>query len=113
MIQNISLVVSAIVVAFIFNWLLAVVTASGLLFVLLVYGLTMYSIVRKWNLVSEADREGAGITSEAISSIRMIAACGAEGKMAKSYGGWVTKAAHYGQQMSKWVALQSSLGKFR
>ncbi|KAF2647760.1 ABC transporter-like protein [Lophiostoma macrostomum CBS 122681] len=109
LIQNISLVVSAIVVAFIFNWLLAVVTASGLLFVLLVYGLTMYSIVRKWNLVTEADREGAGITSEAISSIRMIAACGAEGKMAKSYGSWVTKAARYGQQMSKWVALQSAL----
>lgn len=111
LIQNISLVISAIVVAFAFNWLLALVTVTGLVFVVLVYSLTLYFLVKQWNQVQEADREGAATASETISSIRMVAACGAEGKMEKSYGGWVKEAARRGQQMSKWAALQSSLGK--
>lgn len=111
LIQNISLVITAVVVAFIYSWLLALVTLSGLVFVLLVYSFTLYFLVKKWNHVQKADREGAGTASEAISSIRMIAACGAEGKMTESYGGWVKEAALHGQQMSIWVALQSSLGK--
>ncbi|KAF2186887.1 ABC transporter-like protein [Zopfia rhizophila CBS 207.26] len=111
LIQNISLVISATVVAFIFSWLLALVTVAGLVFVVLVYSRTLYSLVKKWNQVQEADREGAATASETISSIRMVAACGAEGKMAESYGGWVKEAARHGQQMSIWIALQSSLGK--
>jgi ATP-binding cassette, subfamily B (MDR/TAP), member 1 len=111
LIQNISLVISAVVVAFIFSWLLAVVTISGLGFVLLVYTFSIYFITRRWNLVAESDKEGAGTASEALSSIRMVAACGAEDKMAESYGRSVKSAAKHGQKMSKWVALQSSLGK--
>jgi nickel-dependent lactate racemase len=61
----------------------------------------------------EADREGAATASETISSIRMVAACGAEGKMAETYACWVRKAAQRGQKMSKWIAVQSSLGKSR
>ncbi|KAF2265269.1 ABC transporter-like protein [Lojkania enalia] len=109
LIQNISLVISAIVVAFIFSWLLALVTLGGLVFVIVVYCLTIIPLTKKWNQVAEADREGASTATETISSIRMIAACGAEGKMANGYGGWVKEAAQYGTQMSKWIALQSSL----
>lgn len=112
LIQNVSLVVSAIVVAFVFSWLLAVVTISGLGFVLLVYTLSIYFITKQWNLVAEADKEGAGIASEALSSIRMVAACGAEDKVAEAYGRSVKKAAGHGQKMSKWIAIQSSLGKY-
>ncbi|KAF2119201.1 ABC transporter-like protein [Lophiotrema nucula] len=112
LIQNISLVISAIVVAFVFSWLLAIVTIGGLVFVLCVYSVTVYFLVKKWKLVGEADREGAATSSEALSAIRMIAACGAEGKMSESYGKWVKEAARHGQKMSKWVALQSSLGFF-
>lgn len=111
LIQNISLVISAIVVAFIFSWLLAVVTVAGLFFVMIVYTITVYFLTKKWNKVAEADREGAAAASEAITSIRMVAACGAEDKMARSYGKWVKEAARYGQQMSIWLALQSSMGE--
>ncbi|KAF2732822.1 ABC transporter-like protein [Polyplosphaeria fusca] len=112
LIQNISLVVSAVVVAFVFSWLLAVVTISGLGFVLLVYVVAVYFMTRRWNKVSDADREGAGVASEAISSIRMVAACGAEDKVAKSYGEWVKLASSHGTKLSKWIALQSSLVYF-
>lgn len=109
LIQNVSLVVSAIVVGFVYSWLLAVVTMGGFVFVLLVYSLTLYPLVKKWNKVQDADREGAGSASETISSIRMVTACGAEGKMAERYAEWVKSSTQYGQQMSKWIALQSSL----
>jgi ABC-type multidrug transport system fused ATPase/permease subunit len=111
LIQNISLAVSAIVVAFVFSWLLASVTLAGLVFVILVYSFTTYALVKRWNEMVEADREGAAIASETISSIRMVAACGAEGKMEETYAGWIRKAAERGQKMSKWIAVQSSLGK--
>jgi ABC-type multidrug transport system fused ATPase/permease subunit len=109
LIQNISLVVSAIVVGFIYSWLLAVVTMGGFVFVVLVYGLTLSPLVKKWNKVQEADREGSGTASEAISSIRMVAACGAESKMAEGYAEWVKAATRHGREMSKWIALQSSM----
>ncbi|KAF2281083.1 ABC transporter-like protein [Westerdykella ornata] len=111
LVQHISLVISATVVAFIFSWLLAVVTVTGFVFVVLVYIVTLLILVKQWNKVQEADREGAATASETISSIRMVAACGAEGKMREGYGGWVKEAARHGQRMSKWIAIQSSLGK--
>ncbi|KAK7182630.1 ABC transporter [Paraphaeosphaeria sporulosa] len=111
LIQNVSLVISAIIVAFVFSWLLAIVTISGLGFVLLVYIFSIYFITKRWNLVAEADKEGVGTASEALSSIRMVAACGAEDKVTETYGKSVKKAAKHGQKMSIWIALQSSLGK--
>lgn len=113
LIQNISLAISAIVVAFVFSWLLASVTLAGLVFVILVYCFTTYALVNRWNEMVEADREGAAVAGETIASIRMVAACGAEGKMVETYAGWVRKAAERGQKMSKWIAVQSSLGKLR
>lgn len=111
LIQNVSLIISAIVVAFIFSWRLAVVTIAGLVFVIVVYSFTNYRLVHKWKQVAEADREGAATASDSITSIRMVAACGAEGKMTERYARWVKVAAQLGQQMSIWIALQSSLGK--
>ncbi|PVI03056.1 ABC transporter-like protein [Periconia macrospinosa] len=111
LIQNVSLVISAIIVAFVFSWFLAIVTISGLGFVLLVYTFSIYFITKRWNLVAEADKEGVGTASEALSSIRMVAACGAEDKVTETYGKSVKKAAKHGQKMSIWIALQSSLGK--
>ncbi|PSN67765.1 ABC transporter-like protein [Corynespora cassiicola Philippines] len=109
LLQNISLLICAIIVAFIYSWFLAVVTVSGLLFVVLVYGATLYALVKRWSDVQEADREGAATASESISTIRMVTACGAEAKMSDNYGTWVNTAARHGLKMSKWVALQSSL----
>ncbi|ORY18177.1 ABC transporter-like protein [Clohesyomyces aquaticus] len=109
LIQNVSLIISAIVVAFIFSWLLAIVTVTGLVFVLLVYAITLVFLTKKWRLVEEADREGSGTASETISSIRMVAACGAESKMAAIYSKWVKQASRHGQKMGPWSALQSSL----
>jgi len=113
LIQNTSLVISAIVVAFIFNWLLAIVTVTGLVFAILVYSLTVYVLVKKWNQIAEVERKGAATASETIASIRMVAACGAEGKMSEGYGKCVNEASRYGQQMSIWVSLQSGLGKLK
>jgi ABC-type bacteriocin/lantibiotic exporter with double-glycine peptidase domain len=111
LIQNISLAISAIVVAFVYSWLLSSVTIAGLVFVVLVYTFTTYALVNRWNEMVEADREGAAVAAETIASIRMVAACGAESKMVDTYAGWVKKAGERGQKMSKWIAVQSSLGK--
>jgi len=112
LIQNVSMTISAIIVAFVFSWLLTIATISGMGFVLLVYTSSIYFITKRWNLVAEADKEGVGTASEALSSIRMVAACGAEDKVTETYGKSVKEAAKHGQKMSIWVALQSSLGKY-
>jgi ATP-binding cassette, subfamily B (MDR/TAP), member 1 len=110
LIQSISLVTTAIIIAFLYNWLLTLVTCSGLLFISIFYGVTTPIMVRLWKKVEEADRNAAGIAAEAFSSIRMIAACGAEAKMAKRYSVWVKKSERKGLRLSPLVAIQHSPG---
>ena len=110
LIQSASLVITALVIAFLWNWLLTLVTCSGLFFISVFYGATMPILVKKWKEVEHADRMSSGVASEAFSAIRMIAACGAEKKMAKRYGSWVDESKKRGLKISPWVAIQQAPG---
>ncbi|KAF2008796.1 ABC transporter-like protein [Aaosphaeria arxii CBS 175.79] len=112
LIQNVSLIISAIVVAFIYSWLLALVTVSGLVFVVVTYAITLRYIVKTWEQISESDREGAATASETISSIRMVAAYGSEKRLADTYRRSIDQAVISGRKLSWWVALQSALAFF-
>ncbi|KAK0628761.1 P-loop containing nucleoside triphosphate hydrolase protein [Bombardia bombarda] len=46
--------------------------------------------------------------NEIFSSIRMIAACGAEERMAQRYAGWVDESRRRGLKMSPWIAAQQA-----
>ncbi|KAK0119280.1 hypothetical protein ONS95_008128 [Cadophora gregata] len=108
LIQNISLIITALIIAFSYNWLLTVVTSTGLVFIALVYRYTIPRFINSMKEVGEADRMSSGVASEAFSSIRMVAACGAEDKMASKYAEWVEESHRRGLQMSPLVALQQA-----
>jgi ATP-binding cassette subfamily B (MDR/TAP) protein 1 len=109
--QSTSLVVTALVIAFKENAMLTLVTCSGLLFISVFYGATMPFLVKMLKEVEHADRMSSGIASEVYSSIRMVAACGAESKMAKRYASWVEESRRRGLKMSPLVAIQQAPGK--
>ncbi|PVH85767.1 ABC transporter-like protein [Cadophora sp. DSE1049] len=108
LIQNVSLIITALVIAFSYNWLLTVVTSTGLVFIALVYRYTIPRFINSMKEVGEADRMSSGVASEAFTSIRMVAACGAEEKMASRYAEWVEESHRRGLRMSPLVALQQA-----
>lgn len=58
--------------------------------------------------VEHADRMSSSLASEVFSSVRMVAACGAEGKMAEAYSEWVAESRKRGLLMSHLVAIQQA-----
>jgi ATP-binding cassette subfamily B (MDR/TAP) protein 1 len=109
--QSLSLVITALVIAFKYSSMLTLVTCSGLLFITIFYGATMPFLVKMLKEVEHADRMSSGIASEVFSSIRMVAACGAEKKMASRYSSWVEESRKRGLKMSPLVAIQQAPGK--
>jgi len=109
--QSASLVTTALAVSFYYSWQLTLVTSSGLLFIVVFYSVTIPHLVRMLKEVEHADRMSSSIASEAFSSIRMVVACEAEGKMARRYAGWVEESRRRGLLMSSLVAIQQSPGK--
>lgn len=112
LIQNVSLIITALVIAVSYNWLLTLVTSIGLVFIALVYRYTIPRFIKSVTEVGEADRMSSGVASEAFTSIRMIAACGAEEKMASRYASWVEESHRRGLRMSALVALQQAPSMF-
>ncbi|KAN0113306.1 ABC transporter-like protein [Hyaloscypha variabilis] len=106
--QSLSLVTTALVIAFYYNWQLTLVTSSGLLFITMFYFCSVPFLIKGLKEVEHADRMSASIASEVFDSIRMVAACGAEEKMAKKYTGWVEESRRRGFMLSPVVAIQQA-----
>ncbi|KAI9647283.1 hypothetical protein NHQ30_003666 [Ciborinia camelliae] len=110
--QSMSLIFSALIVAFYYNWLLTLVTSTGLIFIIAFYSFTIPRLVKMLKQVEEADRVSSSIASEVFSSIRMVVACEAGGKMSKRYAAWVKESRRRGLLMSPLVAIQQAPGMF-
>jgi ATP-binding cassette subfamily B (MDR/TAP) protein 1 len=110
--QSLSLVLTALAVAFSYNWLLTIVTSAGLLFIAVFYCFTIPFLVKGLKEVEDADKMGTSFASEVFEMIRMVAACGAEGKMAKKYSSWVEESRRRGLLLSFIVAIQQAPGIF-
>ncbi|CAK7224921.1 hypothetical protein SBRCBS47491_005718 [Sporothrix bragantina] len=106
--QSITLLVAALVIAFMYSWKLTLVTSSGMVFILAVYAITTPLLVRILNQVQDAEIQAATVASEIFSSIRMVAACGAEEKMATRYDACADDSRHRGLRMSPVIALQQT-----
>jgi ATP-binding cassette subfamily B (MDR/TAP) protein 1 len=110
LLQSITTVLTALIIAFVYNWRLTLVTSSGLVFIVTFYSLTIPFLVKMFKEVEHADRMSSSVASEVFGSIRMVAACEAEGKMAKRYANWVEESRRRGLLMSPFVAIQQSPG---
>ncbi|TAQ89536.1 hypothetical protein B7494_g2142 [Chlorociboria aeruginascens] len=104
--QFTALAISAIIIAF--NWALTLVTSSTLLFVGIVYGTIIPIIMKMTREVEHADGKASSIAGEVLGSIRMIVACGAEGRIAQRYSGWIEESRRRGLKMSLYVGAQYS-----
>lgn len=111
LLQNLSLVITALVISFRYSVILTLVTSSGLVFIAAFYGFTITFLVKMVKQVEHADRMSSAIASEVFGSIRMVAACGAESIMSKKFAGWVEESRRRGLRMSPWVATQQAPGK--
>jgi ATP-binding cassette, subfamily B (MDR/TAP), member 1 len=104
--QSVSLIVSAMVISFIYSWNLTLVTGSGMLFIIIIYSATTPFLVRIMNRVQDSELVAATVSTEIFSSIRMVAACGAEDKMIKRYLRWVKESRERGLKMSPIISFQ-------
>lgn len=89
LIQFTSLTITAVIVSFKYSWSLTLVTCSVLLFIALVYGITLPIIIKMTKEVEHADEKASSIAGEVLAAMRMIVANGAEYRMEKKYSGWI------------------------
>ncbi|KAI5920279.1 P-loop containing nucleoside triphosphate hydrolase protein [Camillea tinctor] len=111
-IQTLSMVISALTIAFVHSWKLSLVTSSGLLLITLCYCVTIPLVVRNMKLVEDASIKGSAVAAEAFGSIRMVAACGAELKMVKRYESWVDEAKRRGTPLARIIAVQQATSEY-
>jgi len=109
--SSVSLMISAMVISFYYSWNLTLVTGSGMVLIIIVYATTTPFIVRIMNRVQDAEIKAATVSTEIFTSIRMVAACGAEDKMQTRYMEWVTEAKKRGRRMPPWTSFQTSISK--
>jgi ATP-binding cassette, subfamily B (MDR/TAP), member 1 len=110
--QFTSLMIAAVIVAFTYSWSLTLVTSSLLVFIGIVYGITIPIVVRRTKEVEHADEKASSIAGEVLGSIRMIVACGAEGRIATKYSGWIKESQRRGLKLSPLIGVQFAPCKF-
>lgn len=108
LIQAISVILTALVIAFYFSWTLTLVTSSGLIVIALCYAIMTPVVVKRYQQIQDVEKEASGVANDAFLSIRMIAACGAERKIVDDYNALVDRAAAHGHNMSSVAAWQHS-----
>ena len=100
---------SAIIIAYTFSWRLALVTSSILLFILISVSILLPQIIRLHTRMTLAEERASSVASEVFSSIRMVAACGAESRVMKRFAKWTDETKRYGLQLVPIMALQFGL----
>ena len=106
LIQFTSLMVAAIIIAFTYSWSLTLVTCSVILFIGVVYGITIPVVVKRQKEVEHADEKASSVAGEVLGSIRMIVACGAEGRIARKYLGWIEESKKRMLRLSPLIGVQ-------
>ncbi len=109
LLEFLSTIIAAIIVAFTYSWSLTLVTASVILFILLVISILLPFIIKGHGRLTKADAKGTAVATEAFGTIRMITSCGAEARVAERYAQWVTKAKQASQFTSPFVSTQFGL----
>lgn len=106
LIQALAVIIVALVIGCSYSWALTLVTACGLIVVVAWYAFTTPLLVKRYAVIQEVESDATSAAAETLSGIRMVAACGAEIKMARKYGELVLKAGALSKSMSPLLALQ-------
>ncbi|KAI2636040.1 P-loop containing nucleoside triphosphate hydrolase protein [Xylaria nigripes] len=109
LIEFLSTIITAMIIAYTYSWSQALVTSSILLFIMMVLGVVLPFILKATEQLNEAETKASSIASETLSSVRMVTACGAEERMAKRFAFWVAATKRHGQRMAPFAAIQLGL----
>jgi ATP-binding cassette, subfamily B (MDR/TAP), member 1 len=109
LIEFMTSIIAAMAVAFTYSWLLTLVTASTIFFISLVLSVLLPLVLKQQANQDKAETKANSVASEAFGTIRMITACGAEGRVAQRFEEWVNEAKRYGLITSPLYALQFGL----
>ncbi|KAH6685422.1 P-loop containing nucleoside triphosphate hydrolase protein [Plectosphaerella plurivora] len=103
---------AAIIVAFVWDWRLTLVTSSLVLYSIVVLALLLPPIVNAQTATTSADSHATAVASEALGGIRLVMACGAQSHVMESYSKWVREAKNQAHKMAPLVGLQLGLTFF-
>lgn len=106
LLQFSAMILSAFIVAFKYSWQLTLVTSSVLLGIIVLFGFVIPVWLKSQKAVDYANGKATSIASEAIGAVRMIVACGAEGRVAKKHNYWVGEARRRGLRQSPLLGAQ-------
>lgn len=109
LIEYTSLIVTAFIVALVWNWELALVTSAGFVVVILVVGSLLPLTVKGQARQAKFESQAAAVSSEALGSIRMVMACGAQQQIVAKYGSFIEEAKKQARATSPLTSLQFSL----
>lgn len=104
--QSLALVVAAFAIAFRYSWALTLATSSGLLFVLMVYGVSTPIVLKMFQRVEKADEKHATVAAEAVSSMRTVLALGAQSKMIAKHTRWVDESHKHSIRLAPQIGVQ-------
>lgn len=113
LIQAIAVIAVALLIGCIYSWELTLVTASGLVMIIVWYSITTPWVVKRYAAIQEVEREASGVAAETLMGIRMIAACRAEKKMSLRYDKLIYQVSAMSKASSPLLAVQHSPGQFR
>ncbi|KAK1752390.1 putative ABC multidrug transporter [Echria macrotheca] len=108
-VQFTATIIGAIIIAFTYSWSLTLVTASVILFILLVLSILLPFIIKGQSRLTKAEAKGNSVATEAFAGIRMVTSCGAESRVARRYAEWVRKAQQAAQFSSPFFSTQFGL----
>lgn len=109
LVQYITTIVAAIIIAFVWSWDLALVTSSLILYIMVVVAFLMPLILKGQTATLEADAEATAVASEALGEIRLVLACGGQDHMLSRYNAWVQKALTRAQKAAPFLGIQLGL----
>ncbi|ODA82879.1 hypothetical protein RJ55_01388 [Drechmeria coniospora] len=108
-IEYMSTIIASIIIAFIYNWSLSLVTSSVILFIMISVAILLPVIVKGHGRMSKSEAKSSAVASETMSSIRMVMAYSAEARIARKYADFVDEAKKHARFISPFLALQFGL----
>ncbi|EEP75316.1 multidrug resistance protein 1 [Uncinocarpus reesii 1704] len=108
LVQSLTLVIAAYVVAFRYSWSLTLVSSSALVFLLLLLSITVPLFMKLQKKVDFANEKASSIAGEALGTMRTIVACGAEDRLGSRYAGWMAEARRRGLRISPVMGIHLS-----
>lgn len=109
--SSLSVVFTGVILSLVFNWALTIVVGLGLVLVVFVYTFATGAVSAKMADIQNTDIQAASVATDALTSMKMLAACGAESKMEERYAEVVDKTRRIGAQMACLLGVQHGLSE--